>query len=127
MSSHILADVERVCDTIGIIARGRLLVKASRDALLARYATPIFELEIEPGLEGPLNAWAAATRQKSWVQTLTLASLTVRVVVTDLDVAKHDLLASAVQAGLILTRFEMLKPSLEEVFLRLVDESGQSV
>ena len=56
MSTHILADVERVCDEVGIIARGRLLVQAPRQELLDRYAVPAFELEAADR-EG-LLAWA---------------------------------------------------------------------
>src|SRR5512143_3738028 len=40
MSTHILADVERVCDTIGIINRGKLVTSSPREALLERYAIP---------------------------------------------------------------------------------------
>lgn len=125
MSSHILADVERVCDTLGIIAHGKLLTQTPRATLLAQYATPIFELEIEPGFEAPLATWAEMTRRAAWVQALTCTGLITRVVVSDVAEAKRGLLPTAVQAGLVLTRFEMLKPSLEEVFLRLVGESEQ--
>ena len=31
MSTHILADVERVCDVVGIIAKGRMLVQSRRE------------------------------------------------------------------------------------------------
>ncbi|MGD8605123.1 MAG: ABC transporter ATP-binding protein, partial [Anaerolineales bacterium] len=41
MSSHILADVERVCDVIGIIDHGRLVTIETRDRLLERYAQPV--------------------------------------------------------------------------------------
>ena len=49
LSTHILADVERVCDVVGIIARGRLVVQARREDLLARYVTPLFEIETDNG------------------------------------------------------------------------------
>lgn len=126
MSSHILADVERVCDTIGIIARGRLMAKAPRETLLAQYATPIFEIEAEHGFERQLNAWAETVRQKGWALSVSIDTLTARIVVNEVETAKRDLLPAAVQAGLVLTRYEMLKPSLEDVFLRLVGEGEQS-
>jgi hypothetical protein len=47
------------------------------------------------------------------------------VVVIDVETAKRELMASAVQFGLILTRYEMVRPSLEDVFLRLVSEGGE--
>ena len=43
-----------------------------------------------------------------------------RVVVRDVATARRELLASLAQARLELTRYEMVRPSLEDVFLRLV-------
>ena len=56
MSTHILADVERVCDTVAIIDRGRLLAEAPQQELLGRYAVPAFEIEVENGLAEQLAA-----------------------------------------------------------------------
>ena len=122
MSTHILADVERVCDTIGIIADGRLVTQAPREALLAQYARSVFEVEIDSGSEAPLHDWAEALRQKSWVQSVSISGLKGRVIVHEIETAKRELLPSAIQVGLVLTRYEMLRPSLEDVFLRLVGE-----
>jgi len=48
----------------------------------------------------------------------------VRVIVKDVDKAKRELLPSAIQSGLVLRRYEMVRPSLEDIFLRLVGEGG---
>jgi hypothetical protein len=44
--------------------------------------------------------------------------------VEDMEAAKRELMPSAVKAGLVLRRYEMLRTSLEDVFLRLVGEGG---
>ena len=49
MSTHILADVERVCDQVAILNKGRLVVASSVTDLQERYAQPVFLLEPEPG------------------------------------------------------------------------------
>jgi ABC-2 type transport system ATP-binding protein len=121
MSTHILADVERVCDTVGILARGRLVAHASRETLLAQYALPIFELEVEPGAEAALSAWAEAQRSLPFVESVTQLGATARLMVGDVTAAKAALLPSAVQASLVLVRYELMRPSLEDVFLRLVN------
>src|SRR5690242_18679548 len=41
-SSHVLADVERVCDQVGILDHGRLVVEGPIDELLDRYALPVY-------------------------------------------------------------------------------------
>jgi ABC-2 type transport system ATP-binding protein len=124
MSTHILADVERVCDSVGIVAHGRLVTQGPRADLLAEYAVPAFELETYAGGEAALGAWADTQRRESWVTAAVVEGRTARLTVNDVDAAKRLLLPAAVQAGLVLTRYEMMKPSLEDVFLRLVGEAG---
>lgn len=124
MSTHILADVERVCDTVAIIDRGRLLAEAPQQELLGRYAVPAFEVEVENGLAEQLAAWTETLRSRSWVASVSLDRATVRVVVNDVGIARRELLASALAEGLILDRYEMVRPSLEDVFLRLVEGGG---
>jgi len=124
MSTHILADVERVCDAVGIIARGRLVTQGPCADLLAQYAIPAFELETDAGSEAALAAWADAQRQQPWLTATRLSGRTARLTVSDVSAAKQALLPSALAAGLVLTRYEMLQPSLEDVFLRLVGEAG---
>ena len=124
MSTHILADVERVCDTVGVVVRGRMVAQAPRDELLARYAVPAFEMESVNGYGERMRGWVEAVQKEKWVKTVSVNGLVARVVVNDLETAQRELLASAVRAGLVLARYEIVKPSLEDVFLRLVGEGG---
>ncbi len=125
MSTHILADVERVCDTVGIIHRGRLVAEAPQQDLLERYAIPAFEVEVDHSLAEPLTAWAESLRAHRWVASVSLDRATARVVVSDVETARRELLASALASGLALTRYEIVRPSLEDVFLRLVEGEGE--
>ncbi len=122
MSTHILADVERVCDTVGIINRGNLVTAAPREALLAQYAVPAFEVEVDAQSEALLTPWSKVLQQETWVKTILIQGLDARVVVKDVETAKRELLASITHAGLILTRYEVVRPSLEDVFLQLVGQ-----
>ncbi|NOY09446.1 MAG: ABC transporter ATP-binding protein [Spirochaetes bacterium] len=125
MSTHILTDVDRVCDTVGIINHGRMVVEAPREELIARYALPVFEIENDSSSAGKFAAWAENLRSMSWVATVSVNGTVVRVVVNNVEEAKKKLLASAIRAGLILTRYEMIRPSLEDVFLQLIGEEGK--
>ncbi len=122
MSTHILADVERVCDTVGIINRGKLVTAAPREVLLAQYAIPAFEVEVDTQSEAGFDPWSEALQRETWVKTISLEGCVARVIVSDVEAAKKELLASITQAGLILTRYEVVKPSLEDVFLQLVGQ-----
>jgi ABC-2 type transport system ATP-binding protein len=125
MSTHILADVGRVCDTVGIINRGKLVTQSPQKELLERFAVPAFEIEVDRGLAEPLAAWAQDIGRVPWVTSISPIERTARVVVNDVSAAKRELVASIAQAGLILTRYEVVRPSLEDVFLQLVGEGGE--
>jgi len=118
MSTHILADVERVCDVVGIINKGRMVVQSPREQLLERYAVPAFELEADD--PAALAKWAEEMRRVPWVTAVTAQNGNVRITVKDTQAAKKNLLKQAVEAGLSLNRFEEVRPSLEDVFLQLV-------
>lgn len=120
MSTHILADVERVCDTVGIINRGRLVTEAPRGVLLAQYAIPAFELEVEKQSEPAIPNWCETLKRENWVTSVSFESLIVRVVVKDVEVAKKELLRSITLAGLIINRYEVVRPTVEDIFLQLV-------
>jgi hypothetical protein len=58
------------------------------------------------------------------VASVSLKRTTARVMVNDLEAARRELLASAVEAGLVLDRYQIVRPSLEDVFMRLVEGEG---
>ena len=61
-STHILNDVERVCDRVAILDHGRLVTEAPMEELLERYARPVYIVEPEAADDGALERLAAALR-----------------------------------------------------------------
>ncbi len=124
MSTHILADVERVCDRVAIVDHGRLIVEATVPELQARYAQPVFMLEPEPGQEAEVAVLRVQLDQQPWVTSVTDEHGVLRIAVHNVDRASHALLPLVAQADLALTSYERGRPSLEEIFLRLVGDAG---
>ncbi len=122
MSTHILNDVERVCDRVAILNVGHLVVEGPIDELLDRYAQPIYELQPEPQQPGALERLANAIRTEPWASEIRTTPDTVRVFVSDPKQAGPSLLPLVAHTGVTLMRFERARPSLEDVFLRLVAE-----
>jgi ABC-2 type transport system ATP-binding protein len=125
LSTHILADVERVCDTVGIINKGRMVLESDRQALLDRYALPFFEIEVEnsPGDGHSQSDWVAQLGQMPFVDAVQTEGRVVRVGVKDIHLAQRELLTSLAQNGLLIRRFEITTPSLEDIFLKLTDDT----
>ena len=124
MSTHILADVERVCNVVGIISRGRIIVQSPREELLNRYVQPVFEFD---SVDAPvLQRWAELLKKQTWIASVNIEGQTARIVVNDVAQARTELLASAMAQHMVLRRYEEMRPSLEDVFLQLVEaESAQ--
>ena len=120
MSTHILADVERVCDRVAILNHGRLLIEAPIDDLLERYARPIYEIRPEAQQPGGLDRLAAALRDRAWVQEVRIDPDRLRVFVSDPARAPTEILPLITGTGVTVERFERARPSLEEVFVMLV-------
>lgn len=118
-SSHILADVERICDTIAIIHQGRLVLVEARETLLQRYAINTALLEIDPAT-GPISPdFLEGLRAFPWVERVMLEEHSVRVVLHDVDTGRRALLPYVVRQGLLLNRYEWVRPTLEEIFLQV--------
>ena len=128
-STHVLADVERICDRVGIIDGGRLVTEGPLDELLARYAQPIYRVEPAPGQEPAIDALVATLRRTPWVDGVATgepATGRLLISVSDESAAAAGLLPLIVAAGVRLDGFERARPNLEDVFLRLVGRDSSN-
>ncbi len=124
-STHVLSDVERVCDRVAILDQGRLVIESTIDELLGRFAPPVYVIEADPGPglalnEPALAGLAARLAREPWVGEVSVTEATLRVAVTDDARASKELLAAVVATGLPISAFRRERPSLEDVFLQLV-------
>jgi ABC-2 type transport system ATP-binding protein len=126
LSTHILADVERVCRQVAIIDHGRLVVAAVVAELQERYARPIYRLEPEPGQRARVAALAGALRAASWATEVIEEAGTLRVMTRDPAAAREGILPLVAQGGVALASFERGRPSLEDIVLQLVGERRES-
>lgn len=117
-STHILNDVERICDTVAIIHQGELLLESGRDELLNRYAVNAAEIELDPASPA-FEAFLPVLKAQPWVEGVRAEQNLLRVAVTDLAQGKQALLPLLAGSGLLVDRVEWVRPSLEEIFLKI--------
>jgi ABC-2 type transport system ATP-binding protein len=124
LSTHVLSDVERVCDQVAILDRGRLVSEGSLAALLAAHARPVYRLIPAPEQEAAVAGLVERLRAAPWVKEVTTATDAatdlVRVTVADPDAAAGMILPLVVASGVTLDSFDRVRPTLEDVFLELV-------
>ena len=119
LSSHILDDVERVCDTLGVIRQGELLLVAGRDELLGRYAPDTALVEFDTAAAPLPPTLVAQLQGVSWVANIQAEEAALRVTVNDLQIGKEQLFPFIAAQGLTVNHYEWLRPTLEDVFLAL--------
>jgi ABC-2 type transport system ATP-binding protein len=116
-STHILSDVERVCDTVAILDHGRVVAQAPIDELKARYGQQKVVVEVTGGAD----ELAEQIRQQSWVTAVARGhNGAIEVTVTDVGAAQLQIPSMIASRQLGLSRMEAGEMGLEEVFVELV-------
>lgn len=124
MSTHILSDVERVCDIVGIVDRGRLVTVSPIEALQREFARSVFEMEFMEDA----RTFVERLKQVPWLagpETVVEGGTPlVRVQALDMEVARRELPRLISESGLTLTRYELKLPSLEDIFIEILKGRG---
>ncbi|WP_433719670.1 ABC transporter ATP-binding protein [Actinoplanes sp. CA-051413] len=114
LSSHLMTEVQELCDRVGVIAGGRLVAEST-----------VAELRGEPGLRlvaEPLDAAAAQARSLFGMQAVQVTDGALRLTVSPGRAAEVN--AALVGAGIAVSELRADERSLEDAFLALT--SGAS-
>jgi ABC-2 type transport system ATP-binding protein len=122
-STHVLADVERICDRVAILDHGHLVVEGPLADLLDRYALPVWRIETEPGQDAAVAALAAHLRALPWITAAVVEHGLLTVAVSDPAAAARELLQIVGAADLAVISAARARPTLEDVFLQLTGAS----
>ena len=124
LSSHILSEIQAVCNHITIIAKGKLIACDTKEALEDRFAKNHLELSV--------RAEEAAVRQilqpmfpgQDLIFSKNGDLLTLQVGCGKDDSLPEEVFRAFSKAGLPLHRLTMVEGSLEDLFLDLTREGG---
>jgi ABC-2 type transport system ATP-binding protein len=126
MSTHILSDVERICDMVGIVNKGRLLTVASVEELKKKYTRSAFEMEF---MEDAAT-FAQKLKEITWLkdpETVVENGVPIlRITAIDIDRARKELPRLISESGLTLTRYELTLPSIEDIFVEILKSGDES-
>jgi ABC-2 type transport system ATP-binding protein len=116
VSSHILAELAELCDSVGIIEKGRLVASGSL-AEISRHVRQERTLRLK--VLSDLNEAKVALRHQPGVGEVYEVNGFLEVEFVGDDEATALLLASLVACGVKVVSFSEVSSDLEEVFLRL--------
>jgi ABC-2 type transport system ATP-binding protein len=112
-STHRMDQVEKFCDGIALISRGRLVLSGSMRAIKSRYPRNRVQVAFT-GSDAFLRD-PAILEAKPFAGGVDL--------LLSSEAGAQQVLASAVAQGAILNHFEIHEPSLEEIFIEEVKKS----
>lgn len=115
-SSHILDDVQEVCDDVGILTRGQIMYQGSLDRLLGRFVMDTFVVILRSGAADVEQALAS----EPWVKTVVVeGDEKVVVDVSDVATAERQLVQVLAASGCRVVSVTKGTTSLEDVFLEV--------
>jgi ABC-2 type transport system ATP-binding protein len=125
MSTHILSDVERVCDAVAIINKGKLITVSSVEALRAKYARSTFEIETLEDSTGFAETLKNVPYLSEPKVVTDHGSQVLQVRALDIAQARSRLPRLVAESGLTLSRYEFSLPNLEDIFVEVIN-GGES-
>ena len=117
LSTHILSDAERVCDTICIIDEGKILLTEKLSRLYEKYIQPVFDIEFE----GIPKAEAVILRKLDWVEDIVENGKKISLQVEDIKHAQKEILAELSKLDMNIVSYQIRKRTLEDIFIGMVN------
>ena len=119
MSSHVMDDVEDLCDSIVMIHKGRIVVQSNINDLVKQV-----DKEVE------MVIWGGASKMESELSSMGLENRrlgrVIRIKVED-DSTVDKALRAAVSAGVQVRQMKEYEPDLEDIFLLVMDKLGAQI
>ena len=123
LCTHRLEDAERLCSRVMLINEGGMVTMGTTDELRSQIAgTPILRVRLGEVSE----AVVGAVRSMEGVEEVAVDGTTLSVSVYDVDRVTPYLVRSVVMAGGMVQSVEVLEPSLEEIYLKLVVDEDEA-
>lgn len=122
-STHILSDVERVCDHIGVLSGGKLALEGNLSEIKNQVRTDTIEVEFTSTEQ--LKAFLSLSEVEKLLSVLPdskrfISNNLIRFETETMEKTQLILIRSLADANLVPNRFERLEPTLENLFMEVV-------
>jgi ABC-2 type transport system ATP-binding protein len=120
LSTHILNDVERVCDEVSIIHNGEILLSQELENLKRNYVQPIYDIEFDHECKENERELF----KQAWVEEVKIQKKKMSVIVNDINKSKIEMFKVLALSKNPVLGFSLRNSTLEDIFLRLVNKDG---
>jgi|TARA_B100001179_G_C18601036_1_gene410277 ABC-2 type transport system ATP-binding protein len=118
ITTHYLEEADFLCDRIGIIDQGKILVENSPSELKEKLGGDIIEIMVDE-----VNNIKKELEKQSIVKNVDINEQNLRIEVEKGDIALPIILEVCSSKGIIVKRASLTRPSLDEVFLKYTGKS----
>lgn len=108
-ASHYMEEVERLCDDVAFLDRGKLIENGAVDELLQQYAVPSIYIKADRISAEQLESYGDVSQEKDAFLIYTEEALS----------AMENLISYCREKKIDVERLEFVRPRLEDVFFRL--------
>jgi ABC-2 type transport system ATP-binding protein len=115
-SSHVLHDAEAICDDVLIIRDGQIVLNGVLSKIMLDNQQPTISIIISSNHQ----SWLHLLTDKPYVKEIEIQHNSAKITVSDLELAKIDLLREIVDAGISIIKFEVAQTTLEDLFMKVV-------
>jgi ABC-2 type transport system ATP-binding protein len=115
-STHVLHDAEAICDDVLIIRDGQIVLNGVLSKIMLDNQQPTISIIISSNHQ----SWLHLLTDKPYVKEIEIQHNSAKITVSDLELAKIDLLREIVDAGISIIKFEVAQTTLEDLFMKVV-------
>ncbi len=117
-STHILSDVERICDSIGVLNDGKLVLQGTVQEIKNERRKDVIRVEL--GSRDAALGLAEKVKGLPFVLGVASDENNILIQLTKAETYGRELMALFVRENISVIRYELLEPSLENIFLEVV-------
>ena len=117
-STHILSDVERVCENIGMINDGKLAISGNINALKEVNRQDIIYIEFES--ENDRKLADTYLKKLEGVKEIISDKNSLTVKVNDVKKTGNSIIHKITEEQIYILKYEILEPTLESIFMEVV-------
>lgn len=117
-STHILSDVERICDRVAVLHAGRLALSGPLNEIKAQYKQEALRIEFSSHTD--MHTFTACQQVKPFLRDAEQAEMSLVLQSNDVSHVEKTVIAVLAEKGLLPTRLEVLEPTLESLFMEVI-------